>query len=1392
MGMEDDFLKQYGGNTVEKYAQKVDAEAQEQASQDLLNTFAPPEEPKFKGQDPEVAGFMEKVQSQFKEDHPAAAGALEATKGFGKGILSAIEQTGNFALDAADALENSLAKMGVGSGNLLDDNSRINVIEKMFADPATPAEHAGKILGQYLAPLGVVNKVVKAGGWIGGVQKVAMSSGITSLISDPDDQRLSDLVQAYPALANPVAEYLAHDEDDPKLLSRFKTGVESALVDAATLGLAEIGTTVFKTIRAGKEVRKIKKLQKLEKADPVPGSGPIDESTIQKTEEQIAENLEKEAKAQSKAKPTGKEGEAKPAPKVTGDEVKAQVKPQLPKDPPPTPEEVEMLRKAEAKFGVKSSKEFRVHRQDIEGFNPLEDKPHGLYVSIVDDPKKFKSPHSDAGPASFEGTARPKNALELEPTKVGHASRKTPSGGEVDASAGVAALKKLVDPDKFEALRNASKEDLVAILNKEFPGGDYAKYHDSYELLEVYGAKVAKSKGYDALILRDPLDSNFSEAVILDTKAVDWKNPPKGPAKNIPELVKEYKAAGRPIVADDLHEVARRGTVTDEQNKKLAKEIMEKEGEVEELINRQFGTSLNQEELTSMKYEYLKRMLEVDNVLKGSLSKIDDLSEADLVVIQERLDSLEALDASIKAGNSEAGRALRSAKNKAMDLLEEGDDAVKIRKVREYLKIHGGTDSVKETLKQIKQIQDSKFSVYDVLKQKANSVGTKFSDAAFEFWINNVLSGPSTLLITNPLSNFVSALGGAAESAVASGYGAIYRKAQEKLYGKVINSGAHSGETFAQFAGFVEAFEEAVLSAKQVFKGQMPGVRSQFLMPRARAISAEAFGADPMSLVGRFLDVSGSIINIPTRVLSAQDVFFNVMNQRARRHQLAHRFALQTGHEVGSPKYIQMVEQLKRNPTPSMMKESRRYGEEFTLTSALGAEQGIGVGNIKFGGQELAKLQRFMESVPLGRYAGAFMRVGTNLADRAIQRTPISFLRPETRARLFAGSAATAQEEIAKMTVGTGILFAGGLMAHHGFLTGSGPDDPKMQKALKGSGFQQYSISTPGGGKIKTKDLGPLGIVLNISADLAELTGRIDADDAERAHLTDELIIAASTILTSSMTPEFLQNGVPDFFTFIKDIAQGRRSKEDIAESVGRFSTGFMPASGFLRQMGQIIDPEMRDANIEPDASFIEATWGRVKNEWLKVAGLDGYAGLPPELNIFGEEVVSPLGVGSAIKSAIFSNNPDENDFVTKELIRLDSTGALIHVESPDEEAFSIRMPERTKRKGIGFGSGVTVPIRLDPHQYHDYVKLSAGHKVGDLTIAHKVGPLTLKEALAKVIKSEGYKNASDTARKIELKKVVSTYKSAAWQVMMMKPDAMEEFKSRRANRLKSIFGKDL
>lgn len=59
-------------------------------------------------------------------------------------------------------------------------------------------------------------------------------------------ERLSDLLKDHPQLANPVTDFLASDPDDSFALGRFKSGLETAGLDAAVVGAFEVALKSMK------------------------------------------------------------------------------------------------------------------------------------------------------------------------------------------------------------------------------------------------------------------------------------------------------------------------------------------------------------------------------------------------------------------------------------------------------------------------------------------------------------------------------------------------------------------------------------------------------------------------------------------------------------------------------------------------------------------------------------------------------------------------------------------------------------------------------------------------------------------------------------------------------------------------------------------------------------------------------------------------------------------------------------------------------------------------------------------------------------------------------------------------------------------------------------------
>lgn len=86
---------------------------------------------------------------------------------------------------------------------------------------------------------------LKAGGVAASTVRGAVGDFV---VSGPYEDRLSDFVQQFPLLQNPVTEFLATNPDDSRALGRFKAALEG-IVPSALIGVI---TTGVKSIRAGR------------------------------------------------------------------------------------------------------------------------------------------------------------------------------------------------------------------------------------------------------------------------------------------------------------------------------------------------------------------------------------------------------------------------------------------------------------------------------------------------------------------------------------------------------------------------------------------------------------------------------------------------------------------------------------------------------------------------------------------------------------------------------------------------------------------------------------------------------------------------------------------------------------------------------------------------------------------------------------------------------------------------------------------------------------------------------------------------------------------------------------------------------------------------------------
>ncbi|MCA1397225.1 hypothetical protein [Bradyrhizobium sp. BRP56] len=106
-------------------------------------------------------------------------------------------------------------------------------------------------LGKIGAVTGLAAKAKDAGRFIHWSYEAARGAAAGFGFMDPHEERLSNLVEQYPALANPISSYLAAKPGDTDLEGRAKNAVEGVVMDAALAGAMVLAAKSIKLFRAG-------------------------------------------------------------------------------------------------------------------------------------------------------------------------------------------------------------------------------------------------------------------------------------------------------------------------------------------------------------------------------------------------------------------------------------------------------------------------------------------------------------------------------------------------------------------------------------------------------------------------------------------------------------------------------------------------------------------------------------------------------------------------------------------------------------------------------------------------------------------------------------------------------------------------------------------------------------------------------------------------------------------------------------------------------------------------------------------------------------------------------------------------------------------------------------
>lgn len=209
----------------------------------------PRNDPAAPSVDPEQAGGILETVSAVAKDTGMALVDLPYRTLVG-GARDAIQNTFDITTELGNWLNENVGSLGRVGG------------EKDPALPEVPAPRSvtgniSRSIVQFLVGFAGAGKLPGLKGWKptstqGKVGKAATQGAVADFsVFDANEERLSNLIQEVPALANPVTEFLAADPDDGAAEGRLKNAVEGLGLGVATDGLV-LG---LKAIREGRRAR---------------------------------------------------------------------------------------------------------------------------------------------------------------------------------------------------------------------------------------------------------------------------------------------------------------------------------------------------------------------------------------------------------------------------------------------------------------------------------------------------------------------------------------------------------------------------------------------------------------------------------------------------------------------------------------------------------------------------------------------------------------------------------------------------------------------------------------------------------------------------------------------------------------------------------------------------------------------------------------------------------------------------------------------------------------------------------------------------------------------------------------------------------------------------------
>lgn len=195
--------------------------------------------------DPAPFSFADMPVAPEPEEDPGFLDyAADIVKGTWNGVVGAVQETGQFAYDVADLAADFEDKTVPG----------YEFLEGLKGETETLAGSVAEGVSNFVTAFVGAGKFLKTARLLQGGGKallagrgLAQGAAADFIAIDPLEDRLSNLVESYPLLSNPISRALAAEADDNRWEGRFKNSVEGLGLGLATEAML---TTAVKGLRA--------------------------------------------------------------------------------------------------------------------------------------------------------------------------------------------------------------------------------------------------------------------------------------------------------------------------------------------------------------------------------------------------------------------------------------------------------------------------------------------------------------------------------------------------------------------------------------------------------------------------------------------------------------------------------------------------------------------------------------------------------------------------------------------------------------------------------------------------------------------------------------------------------------------------------------------------------------------------------------------------------------------------------------------------------------------------------------------------------------------------------------------------------------------------------------